>query len=236
MRFAFIKQHRAVWPVTVMGRVLKVTRQGFHAWLNRAPSVRADRRDALAKKARRIHEASGPPYGSPRVQRQLVKEGEPISENTVASVMRPNAILAAKSKAPRPRTTDSNHDFPITPDLLERDFDASRPNEKWVADITYLPTLKGWCYLGVIMDLYSRRIVGWHVADHLKAELVGAAFRLAMPHRQPGSGVIFHSDRGVPYASQQLAKLAQSGGPDPAHEPQGRLSRQRADGELERDA
>lgn len=212
MRFAFIERHRTAWPVTVMCRVLKVTRQGFYAWLRREPGDRAERRDELARKVRRIHEDSGGVYGSPRVHRQLVKEGEPVSENTVASVMHRNAISVRKTKAPRPRTTDSNHDHPIAPDLLAREFEAGRPNEKWVADITYLPTSGGFCYLAAIMDLYSRRIVGWHVADHLKAELVCAAFRMALTHRQPLAGVIFHSDRGVQYASRRFRGLLKEAG------------------------
>jgi len=207
MRFEFIQQHRSVWPVTVMCRVLQVTRQGFYAWLTREPSAQQARRDDLAKKAQRIHEESGRIYGSPRVHEEMVQEGERLSVNTVAAVMRENAIFVGKKKAARPRTTDSNHNYPIAPNLLERDFEASRPNEKWVADITYLWTDQGWCYLAVIMDLYSRRIVGWHVADHMKAELVCAAFRMAMLHRQPAPGLIFHSDRGVQYASDEFRTL-----------------------------
>jgi transposase InsO family protein len=207
MRFEFIQQHRSVWPVTVMCRVLKVTRQGFYAWLTREPSAQQARRDELAKKAERIHQDSGGIYGSPRVHEEMLQEGERLSVNTVASVMRENAIFVRKKKAARPRTTDSNHSYPIAPNLLERDFEASRPNQKWVADITYLWTDQGWCYLAVIMDLYSRRIVGWHVADHMKAELVCAALRMAILHRQPAPGLIFHSDRGVQYASDAFRTL-----------------------------
>lgn len=207
MRFQFIEQHRNCWPVTVMCRVLKVTRQGFYAWLRRQPSPRQQRRDALAEKAERIHRESRGTYGSPRVHERLQQEGDHCSVNTVASVMHEKAIFAGKAKAFRPRTTDSDHDHPIAPNRLGGDFEPECPNEKWVADITYLPTLKGWCYLAVVMDLYSRRIVGWHVADHMKAELACAACRMALTHRDPHPGVIFHSDRGVQYASRQFRSL-----------------------------
>lgn len=207
MRFRFIHQHRDCWPVVVMCWVLKVTRQGFYAWLKRAPSASARRRDELAKKVERIHQESRGTYGSPRVHAQLKEQGEVCSVNTIASIMRENGIYAGKAKTFRPRTTDSNHEFPIALNRLEGDFEASRRNEKWVADITYLPTAQGWCYLATVMDLYSRKIVGWHVADHMKAELVCAAFRMAIVHRQPLPGVIFHSDRGVQYASEQFRTL-----------------------------
>lgn len=212
MRFRFIGQHRDRWPVTVMCRVLRVTRQGFYAWRKREPSARSRRRDALAEKAARIHHDSRGTYGSPRVHEQLRQEGERVSVNTIASIMRENAIGAGQAKAFRPRTTDSDHDGPIAPNRLEDDFEADRPNAKWVADITYLPTRDGWCYLAVVMDLYSRRIVGWHVADHLRADLVCAALRMAIVHRQPPRGLIVHSDRGVQYASQQFRTLLDAHG------------------------
>jgi transposase InsO family protein len=212
MRFDFIHRNHTVWPVTVMCRVLKVTRQGFYAWLNREPSPRDNRRDNLAEKAKQIHQQSDGTYGSPRVHQELQAQGETCSENTVASVMRENAIFAGQTKAFKPRTTDSNHDHPIAPNRLNGNFEASRPNEKWVSDITYLPTRHGWCYLATVMDLYSRRIVGWHVADHLKAELVCAAVRMALTHRAPLPGLIFHSDRGVQYAAEQCRSLLRSHG------------------------
>lgn len=207
MRFAFIDEHRGRWPVTVMCRALRVTRQGFYAWRKREPSVRRRRREALAEKARRIHTDSRGTYGSPRVHRQLREEGERCGENTVASLMRERGIRAGKARAFRPRTTDSDHDHPVAPNRLEGNFDADRPNAKWVADITYLPTRSGFCYLAVVMDLHSRRIVGWHVAQHMRAQLVCAALRMAIVHRGPPSGLIFHSDRGVQYASQRFRTL-----------------------------
>lgn len=212
MRFAFIDEHRHRWPVTAMCRVLRVTRQGYYAWRTREPGARARRRDELAEKAERIHRDSRGTYGSPRVHRQLHHEGERCSVNTIATVMHESGIRAGQAKRFRPRTTESGHDHPVAPNRLAGDFDADRPNARWVADITYLPTRTGFCYLAVVMDLHSRKIVGWHVADHMTAELVCAALRMAIVHRRPPSGLIFHSDRGVQYASQRFRTLLEAHG------------------------
>lgn len=190
-----------------MCRVLNVTRQGYYAWRQRPISQRQQRRDELAEKAEQVFEASGGRYGSPRVYRQMVQDGERCSVNTIAKIMQDRGLRASESRRFVPRTTDSQHDHPVAPNRLERDFCADRPNQVWVADITYLPTREGFLYLATVMDLYSRKIVGWSMADHLRAELACAALRMAIVHRQPPKGLIHHSDRGVQYASDKYRSL-----------------------------
>lgn len=220
MKFAFIKEHRCTWPVKVMCRVLAVSRSGFFAWLQRAPSPRQLRRDALAARVRLVHDENRRVYGSPRVHEALRATGQEVCVNTVAKVMRQEQIRPKTRRKYVPRTTDSRHDRPVAPNLLGRDFDADRPNRKWVADITYVPTDEGWLYLAAVLDLCSRRVVGWSMADHMRAELVGDALQMAIARRQPKTvnsnaddacggepGLLHHSDRGVQYASDEMQTL-----------------------------
>ena len=213
MRFVFIKAHRRTWPVGVMCGVLRVTRSGFYAWLGRSPSPRQARRDELACKVRAAHESNRRVYGSPRVHRVLLAQGERVCVNTVAKVMRQERI-AAKSK-PRftPRTTDATHDYPVAANVLGRDFEAATPNRKWVADLTYVHTEEGWLYVAAVMDLFSRRIVGWSMADHLRTELVSEALTMALTRRprkkddEACRPLLHHSDRGSQYASEAYQHL-----------------------------
>jgi transposase InsO family protein len=207
MRFAFIQEHRSCWPVKVTCRVLRVSRSGFYAWCRRAPSDRAQRREVLGHRIREVHEQSRATYGSPRVHRSLVAQGESVCENTVAKVMNSLQIKAKTAKAFVPCTTDSDHHAPVAPNTLGRDFDASLPNHKWVADITYIPTAEGWLYLSVVLDLCSRRVVGWAMADHMRSELISDALEMALAHRRPARGLLHHSDRGVQYASDAYQGL-----------------------------
>jgi transposase InsO family protein len=219
MRFAFIRDHRGVWPVGVMCRVLQVARSGFYAWGRRPPSPRRVRRDELACKARAVYEANRGVYGSPRVHEALLAQGERVCVNTVAKVMREQRIAAKNKPKFTPRTTDSTHGHPVAANVLGRDFQASAPNQKWVADITYIDTGEGWLYLAAVMDLFSRKIVGWSMADHLRTELVSDALTMALIRRCPTQnpcggegfrgprgfrgfrGLLHHSDRGSQYAS-----------------------------------
>ncbi len=220
MKFAFIKEHRCTWPVKVMCRVLAVSRSGFFAWLRRVPSPRALRRDALAKKIRAVHDEHRRVYGSPRVHEALLAQGQQVCVNTVAKVMREEQIRPKTKRKFVPRTTDSHHDQPVAPNLLGRDFYAAELNRKWVADITYVSTDEGWLYVAAVLDLCSRRIVGWSMADHMRAELVGDALQMALDHRQPhakaaspsggeppSGRMLLHSDRGVQYASDEHQHL-----------------------------
>jgi transposase InsO family protein len=163
----------------------------------------------LAERIGEIHAASGNTYGSPRVFKQLRQEGEPVGRKRVASIMRQCELRGKSPRKRKPRTTDSDHGQPIATNVIDRDFTASAPNQKWVADITYIETDEGWLYLAAVMDCFSRRIIGWATADHLRSELVEDALRMALTHRRPNpqGQLIHHSDRGVQYASGSFRKL-----------------------------
>jgi transposase InsO family protein len=198
-----------IWPVGVICRVLEVTRGGFYAWMRRKPSLRRQRQEELAKRIRSVHQANRRVYGSPRIHRELVASGEKVCRNTVARLMNQRNIRAGTRRKYVPRTTDSRHQHTVAENLLDRRFDAQRMNRKWVADITYVATQQGWLYLAAVMDLYSRKIVGWSMADHMRTDLVADALKMALARRQPNRGLLHHSDRGVQYASdvyQQLLK------------------------------
>jgi transposase InsO family protein len=201
MRYQFIDDYRDDWPVRVMCRVLRVSPSGFYAWRSRPVSDQAIRHGELVQKVQQIFQDNRRVYGSPRVHEQLLANGDYCSVSTVAKIMRKQGLKAKGTKRFNPTTTDSKHDQPIADNLLQRDFSATGPNQKWVADITYIPTRMGWLYLAVVLDVFSRRVVGWSVADHLRADLVCQAFRMAIRKRKPDAGLIHHSDRGVQYAS-----------------------------------
>ena len=160
MKFAFVKDHRRLWPVAIICRVLQVARAGFYAWLKREPSARQQRQVKLLAKVRVAHAEHRKVYGSPRVYRVLVAEGESVSRNTVAKLMKQANIRGKTRRRYVPRTTDSTHAKPIADNVLDRDFAAVAPNRKWVADITYVPTGEGWLYVAAVLDCFSRRIVG----------------------------------------------------------------------------
>lgn len=212
MRFAFIRDHRRVWPVGVTCRVLGVARSGFYAWLRRAPSARRRHREELAVKIHAIHQENRRVYGSPRVHRVLTARGESVCENTVASIMREHGVRAKDKAKFVPRTTDSRHENPVAPNTLDRRFEAERPDRKWAADITYIPTDEGWLYLAGVIDLCTRRVVGWSMADHMRAGLVSDAMAMALARRGPGPGLLHHSDRGAQYTSDDYRGLLASHG------------------------
>lgn len=200
MKFAFIRDHRVEFLVDLMCEVLEVSRSGFYRWL-KAPVGRRELRDRmLAKEIVDVHATVDDDYGAIRVRRELVARGIPVGRHAVARVMRKNDIRAACSKKFRVTTTDSRHDHAIAPNLLERDFAVDVPDKVWLADITYIPTAEGFLYLAGVMDLCSRRIVGWSMQDNLRADLALDALRMAIARRQPAAGLIHHSDRGVQYA------------------------------------
>src|SRR5690606_8566770 len=150
--------------------------------------------------------------GSPTIHRALIAGGERVSRNTVADIMKEREIRAQSKKKFIPRTTDSAHQRPVAENLLNRQFQAQRPNQKWVVDITYIWTEQGWLYLAGVMDLFSRRIVGWSMADHMETELVSDALKMALARRRPGEGLLHHSDRGSQYASEAYMQLLASSG------------------------
>ena len=216
MRFAFIRDHKGHFPVAVLCDVLKVSRSGYYAWTRRSPGPATLRREGLVGRIREVHGGSRDTYGSPRVYRALKAAGVACCENTVAKLMR---AMGVRSKAVRPfvvRTTDSRHGHPVAVNTLDREFYPDRPNAVWTADITYVPTAQGWLYLAVVLDLFSRRVVGWATADHLRSELACDALRMALEHRRPKGELLHHSDRGVQYASGAYQDLLAGRGIEPS--------------------
>jgi len=205
--FAFIDQHKDCWPVTVLCHTLGVSPQGFYSWRLRPPSSQEQRRVALVVKIRSVHAEVKERYGSPRIYRELKADGIGCCVNTVAKLMHDNDIRAKTVRKFR-NTTDSNHPFPVAENVLDRQFDAAQgPNERWVTDITYIPTREGWLYLAAVEDLYSRRVVGWSLADNMESRLVVDALEMAVTRRLPGEGLLAHSDRGSQYASDHYQRL-----------------------------
>ncbi len=213
MKFAFIEEHlSAQFPVGAACDVLEVSRSGYYAWRDRPASARDRRLEELAAKVKAVHEENRGVYGSPRVFRALKARGEHACENTVAKVMRQQEIRARCKRKFVPRTTDSSHTSPVAENVLGRRFAAELPDRKWAVDITYVPTGEGWLYLAGVIDLCSRKVVGWSMADHMRTDLVSDALSMALARRQPGEGLLHHSDRGSQYASEDYRHLLQSHG------------------------
>jgi len=207
VKFAFIRDHLTEFPVEVLCDVLEVSRSGYYAWSRRAPGTRAVRRQELVREVRQAHEESRATYGSPRVDQVLKARGASCGEDTVAKLMRAEGIRSGASRPFVARTTDSRHGHPVAANVLNREFYPERPDEVWAADITYVATSEGWLYLAVVLDLFSRRVVGWATADHLRAELARDALEMALTHRRPEAGLLHHSDRGAQYASESYQGL-----------------------------
>ena len=200
MSYAFIRDHVAAFPVQVMCAVLGVSRGGYYAWVSRPESAHAAADRALAAKIRDVHADSRGRYGSPRVHAELRAHGRRVGRKRVARLMRGMGLSARRKRRFR-RTTDSAHGFPVAPNLLGRDFTAAAPDRVWLADLTYLWTAEGWLYLAVVLDLFSRRVVGWAMAEHRGHELALAALDMAIARRRPAPGLVQHSDRGRQYAA-----------------------------------
>jgi transposase InsO family protein len=196
----FMRDHVADFPVSVMCEVLGVSRSGYYAWASRAESARAAADRALAAEIRAAHTASRGRYGSPRVHAELRARGRRVGRKRVARLMRGMGLAARRRRRFR-RTTDSRHSFPIAPNLLGRNFTAAAPDRVWLADLTYIWTAEGWLYLAVVLDLCTRRVVGWAMADHLGHELALAALDMAIARQRPAPGLVHHADRGVQYAA-----------------------------------
>jgi putative transposase len=201
VKFAFIDAEKATWPVLVLCAVLGVSRAGFYAWKHRGPSARARADEELAEEVAAAHERSRHTYGSPRVYRALKARGVRVGKKRIERLMRERGIVARRKRRFR-RTTDSNHSHPIAPNTLNRDFHADVPNETWVTDVTYVWTLEGWLYLAAILDLCSRRVVGWAASASNDRELALVALSRACASRRPPHGLLHHSDQGSPYASE----------------------------------
>lgn len=205
MRFALVDAEKAQYPVEVLCDVLGVSRSGFYAWKKRPPSTRSKRRARLSVEIAATHKKSQRRYGSPRVHRALRKQGVRVSRKTVERVMREDGIVARKKRRFR-CTTDSNHTSPIAPNVVQRQFEPKAPNRLWAGDVTYIATDEGWAYLAVLLDLYSRRVVGWALSATNDTELALIALERAVQTRLVPVGLVQHTDRGSPYASDDYRK------------------------------
>ena len=203
----FIEEHRQEFDITLMCWLLQVSRSGYYAWRKRQPSAREMADAQLLEAIKKIFAASGQTYGSPRIHMELRAEGIRCSRKRVERLMRENGLKVEQKRKSRVVTTDSDHDFPVAHNVLDRDFTAEKPNEKWVTDISYIHTDTGWLYLAVVMDLFSRAIVGWAMRPDLSRALVLAALRMAIANRQPPPGLLHHSDRGSQYCAHAYRQL-----------------------------
>jgi transposase InsO family protein len=200
MRFRFIEAEKALYPVRLLCRCLAVSRSGYYAWRRRPVSARVKQDARLRVEIAASHAASRRTYGSPRILRDLREEGHRVSRKRVARLMRELGLEGRRKRRFR-ATTDSQHRFPVAPNVLMRDFDVEAPNTVWLTDITYLATLEGWLYLAVILDLFSRRVVGYAMSERIDRALVLEALRKALVQRSGTRDLIHHSDRGSQYAS-----------------------------------
>ncbi len=210
-KYQFIAAQASQYPVVLLCRVLRVSRSGYYAWCGRPESRRRQADRHLEAHIRQVHAASRGTYGSPRVHAELRDQGVRCSQKRVARVMRLAGIRACRPRRRRV-TTDSHHPLPIAANLLQRDFTAVAANTKWAADITYIETREGWLYLAVVLDLFSRRVVGWALQPTLERALVLDALEMAVQQRRPTEHLLHHSDRGSQYASADYqARLAAAG-------------------------
>lgn len=211
MKFAFISEKKVAFPIAVLCRVLAVSPSGYYASLTRLAPKHARRDEELLKQIKVSHHASKRRYGSPRVHADLKASGKKVGRKRVARLMRKNGLVAVIRRRFR-KTTDSQHDFPIAPNLLGRDFTAVKPNTSWVTDITFIWTLQGWLYLAIVIDLFSRRVVGWATSRNVDRHLALAALDMAVRARRPGHDLVHHSDRGSTYASGDYRKALEKEG------------------------
>ena len=207
MKYAFIQRHKDPFRISSMARVLDALLSGYYAWLARdnAPSSQVIRRQVIDAKVKSLFEKRKQRYGSPRLARDL-REQFAVCVNTVAASLQRQGLVAKAGKKFK-ATTHSKHNLPVAPNLLEQDFTATEPDQKWVADITYLWSDEGWLYLAVIIDLYSRTVVGWAMSERMKAALVCDALMAALWRRGMPKGVIVHSDRGSQYCADAYQKI-----------------------------
>jgi putative transposase len=204
--FSFIEGHKSRWPVTLLCQALSVSTSGFYSWLSRPQSEQELRREAILAEIRAIHAEFKRRNGSPRIHKELNARGFACSVNTVAKLMHENDIRAKTVRKFR-NTTDSKHSRPVADNILDRQFNPSKPNQAWLADITYIWTREGWLYLAAVEDLYSRMVPGWSMAEHMTSRLVVDALEMAVARRLPEEGLLAHSDRGSQYASEHYQRL-----------------------------
>jgi putative transposase len=211
VKFEFIDAERAHFPVDYMCQQLGVSRSGYYAWRERSESKRQKADQLLAEQVASVYQESRGTYGSPRVHAELRAQGHRVSRKRVARLMSQRG-LAARRRRRFVRTTDSRHSLPVAPNLLSRNFSPGQPNSTWATDITYVPVRQGWLYLAIVMDLYSRRVVGWAMGEKIDRHLVLRALDMALKGRQPPEGLLHHSDRGSQYASEDYRKALEARG------------------------
>jgi putative transposase len=198
-----MKNHEGKYTVKKMAETLDISRSRYYTWLHSKPSLHELRDQELLISIQNFHEESRQIYGSPRIKRDMNKAGIRCSKTRIERLMKENGIKGRQKRCFK-ITTDSKHDYPIAPNLLNRQFNVRQPNTYLVSDITYIRTMEGWLYLCVIIDLFSRMVVGWSMANHMRAEMVIDALNMAVSHRNPSAGLIFHSDRGIQYACEDF--------------------------------
>lgn len=211
MRFAFVEEHRKNLPVKRLCEVMNVSPRGYRAWRSRPVSKRQGKDMVVLAHIREQFDLSLGSYGRPRMTEELKELGLGVGHRRVGRLMRQNAITVKRNKKFK-ATTDSNHRFNIAPNLLNRDFAADQPNQKWAGDISYIWTQEGWLYLAVILDLHSRRVIGWAVSNRLKRDLAIRALEMAIALRQPPKGCVHHTDRGSQYCSHDYQKILRQHG------------------------
>jgi len=216
MKFGFVDEHRQTWPVRVMCAVLGLSVSGYYAWRSRPESSREAANRALLDDIRLIHAESSGTYGSPRVHAVLRGHGRRVGRSRIERLMRRAGLRGLAALPRRTRTTDSRHAYPIAPNRIARDFSAARPNQVWLADLTYIATGEGWLYLAAILDMHTRKIVGWCMRQTLHAEIAIDALNMAIQRQRPAHGLIHHSDRGIQYAAEAYRTVLAAAGITPS--------------------
>ena len=214
MKFGFIAKHRSVWSVAWLCEALGVSRSGFHAWLGRGPSSRARTDEALLPEIRLSFVASARTYGARRVWRDVLKAGALCGLHKIERLMRANALRARPRRRALPKDDGERLTSAIASNVLDRQFTADQPNRKWIADFTYIWTAEGWLYVAAVLDLFSRRVVGWSMKGEMNAQLVTDALMMAIWRRGRPDALLHHSDRGSQYTSEQFQNLMADNGVD----------------------
>jgi putative transposase len=212
MRFAFIAKHRSIWPVIWLCKALDVSRSGFHAWMNRTPAKRTLENEVIARVVRQSFIASDRTYGARRVWHDVLAEGFNCGLHRIERLMQVNALKARPRRRYLPPDTGERRRSAIAPNVLDRQFHASAPNTKWIADFTYIWTAEGWLYVSAVIDLFSRRVVGWSMSTSMTAQLVADALVMAIWRRGKPDALLHHSDQGSQYTSEQFSTLMADNG------------------------
>lgn len=212
MKFGFIAKHRSIWPVAWLCEALGVSRSGFHAWLHRGPSARTLVDEELTTKVRTSFIASARTYGARRVWRDVLADGASCGLHKIERLMRANALRARPRRRGLPKDEGERSNLSVAPNALDRQFSADQPNRKWIADFTYVWTAEGWLYVAAVIDLFSRRVVGWSMKAEMTAQLVTDALLMAIWRRGKPDALLHHSDRGSQYSSDQFQRLMADNG------------------------